>query len=232
VSRDLNDKLYNYQQMIEKSHYDLTDISFENFVQFLFAHSVATRPKEKPWYFNAEVTCQPERILGFYTGLFTKPEFLLAKFTKAELEQGFWAIPSDMLDCTVNRVIWENILPFHARELCVRSMVHLFERLFTVEHLETSAHMWWDALCFDWECGNRARHKGGEDQHMQNVMFETLTKILELQSTDCQADALHGLGHLHHPDTEEIIQKYLNSKPYITPELKKYALAAAQFQVL
>ena len=67
---------------------------------------------------------------------------------------------------------------------------------------------------------------------MQDVIFETLAKILELDSLRSQADALHGLGHLHHPQTEQLISKYIASHPEITPDAKKYALAAAKFQVL
>jgi hypothetical protein len=111
-------------------------------------------------------------------------------------------------------------------------MFHLFERLFSAEPLETSANMWWDSLCYDWHCGNRSRDRGGEDQLMQDVIFETLTKILALDSVACQTAALHGFGHLHHPSTEQIIGAYIRGKPKIDPELKEYALAAARFSVL
>ena len=67
---------------------------------------------------------------------------------------------------------------------------------------------------------------------MQDVMFETLARILELDSPRCQGDALHGLGHLHHPETEQLVERYIASYPAIAPEQKKYALAAAQFKIL
>jgi hypothetical protein len=51
-------------------------------------------------------------------------------------------------------------------------------------------------------------------------------------SESCQTAALHGLGHLHHPDTNELVQSYLARNPSITPDLREYALAAAQFRVL
>jgi hypothetical protein len=111
-------------------------------------------------------------------------------------------------------------------------MYYLFERLFSIEHLETAAYMWWDALCFDWHCGNRSRDRGGEDQLMQDVMFETLAQILKLESVQCQADALHGLGHLHHPNTAKLIEQFIANHSALTPEMKQYALAAACFQIL
>ena len=67
---------------------------------------------------------------------------------------------------------------------------------------------------------------------MQDVMFETLARILELDSPRCQGDALHGLGHLHHPETQQLVERYIASYPAIAPEQKKYALAAAQFKIL
>ena len=63
-------------------------------------------------------------------------------------------------------------------------------------------------------------------------MFETLAKILELDSVHSQGDALHGLGHLHHPLTEQLISKYIAKHPDISPKMRKYAFAASKFQVL
>jgi hypothetical protein len=92
--------------------------------------------------------------------------------------------------------------------------------------------MWWDALAYDWHCGNRARSNGGEDLAMQDVMFDTLVRILSLPQRSCQEAALHGLGHLHHPDTENAVQRFLNSGNAISADLKEYALAAARFEVM
>lgn len=218
--------------MNESSHQDITGIAFEDFTKFVFARPVPANAKAKPWYWYIETAFEPTEIVDNYVSLFTRPEFLLTRFLKAELEQGFWAIQSCNLDCAVAQVIWIDDLPFALRERCVRSMFHLFEKLFSIEPLETSAHMWWHSLCYDWHCGNRSRANGGEDESMQDVMFETLSKILDLGSPRCQGDALHGLGHLHHPGTEELIAKFIATHPEISSETKKYALAAAKFQVL
>jgi hypothetical protein len=218
--------------MIEPEFQDLTDISFDDFVQFVFAKGLPSNPKAEPWYWHIQTTFEPAEIANHYTNLFTKPKFLLDRFLKAELEQGFWAIQSCNLDCAVAQIIWIEELPFATRERCVRAMFHLFEKLFSLEPLDTSAHMWWDSLCYDWHCGNRSRERAGEDKAMQDVMFETLAKILDLDSPWCQGDALHGLGHLHHPDTGDLVGKYIANHPEITPEAKKYALAAAKFQVM
>lgn len=92
--------------------------------------------------------------------------------------------------------------------------------------------MWWDSLCFDWHCGNRNRERGGEDLLMQDVMFQTLSEILSLDSEFCQDAALHGLGHLHHPGTERLVHDYLKERPTLNIKRREYALAAGRFEVL
>jgi hypothetical protein len=218
--------------MSERTNQDITGISFDEFVRFVFARGIPANPKAEPWYWHVETIFDAGEIADHYVQLFSEPAFLLTSFLTAELEQGFWALQSCNLDCSVAKIIWIEELPFAVRERCVRSIFHLFEKLFSVQPFETSAHMWWDSLCYDWHCGNRSRANGGEDESMQNVMFETLTKILELDSPRSQGDALHGLGHLHHPLTEPLISKYIASPPEISPEMKKYALAASKFQVM
>jgi len=217
---------------LARIEYNLTASSFEEFVSFLFDKPVPPPESKAHWYWNAEVLFLPDMICDYYVRLFTEPAFLLSQFDKSQLEQAFWAIQSYNLECSVARIIWDSALPFSVREQCVRTMFHIFERLFAIEPLDTSAYMWWDSLCYDWHCGNRSRDRGGEDQHMQDVMFQTLSQILELPSEHCQGAALHGLSHLHHPDTEELIAQFLKRNPNLEDRKKQYALAASRFQVL
>ncbi|HVK54635.1 MAG TPA: hypothetical protein VM532_06365 [Burkholderiales bacterium] len=217
--------------------YNITDASFEEFVAFLFNHEVIPVPKNgkkepEPWYWKAEVTFEPIRVSCDYVRLFTNPEFLLSNFSVEQLDQGFWAIQSSNIECSVADIIWHRHVPFVMRANCIRSMFYLFEKLFATTSLGTAPHMWWDSLAYDWCCGNRSRLNGGEDEQMQDVMFETLEKILALPSSDCQAAALHGLGHLHHPETQQLIDQYIRLNEIISPELRDYAHAAARFDVM
>src|SRR5262245_53084586 len=113
--------------MKSRTRNDNTLCSFEEFVTFLFDRSVpSTAEKHDPWYWNVEVTFNPERVRGHYVQLFRAPEFLLERFSKAQLEQGFWAIQSCNLNCSVSNLIWDVNLPSAAREECVKSMLDLF----------------------------------------------------------------------------------------------------------
>lgn len=216
--------------------YDLTEASYDDFVKFLFAHESIPFPQEKgdpePWYWHATVEFAPLSVASFYIRLFTEPDSLLQKYSLQELEQGFWAIQSSNIECSVTEIIWMESIPFEIRESCVRAMFHLYQRLFSHEPLDTSVEMWWDSLAYDWHCENRSRSNGGEDLLMQDVMFETLSKILALPSSEVQASALHGLGHLHHPDTEALVDEFLERNPQIDSGLREYALAAAKFDVM
>jgi hypothetical protein len=219
--------------MEQLTHADLTDFSFEQFVSFLFDHEVPSESEKRdPWDWHIQVEFDAHKVSAHYVQLFRRPEFLLTRFTKPQLEQGFWAIQGPNLDCSVYRIIHDSELPLSEREECVRSMLDLFKLLFAKESLDTSVSMWWDSLCYDWHCGNRNRARGGEDEQLQDIFFETLSALLSLDSETCQGAALHGLGHLHHPDTPQLVEQYLQRCPALAKERKDYALAAARFEVM
>ncbi len=222
---------------MKDSTVDISEYSFEGFVEFLFARGVqpiedqSNVKKWDPWYKHAEVAFDPQRTCEYYVRLFRQPAFLLERFSKAQLEEAFWAIQSPNLECSAWRILLDSDLPSAAKEECVRSMADLFQYLFAADPLDSSAEMWWDSLCYDWHGGNRERERGGEDLSLQDVMFQTLAKILDLDSEPCQQAALHGLGHLHHPDTEQLILQFLERHPLLSDEQRAYALAAAKFDV-
>ncbi|MFZ3214574.1 MAG: hypothetical protein WA192_00770 [Candidatus Acidiferrales bacterium] len=219
--------------MEEREQFDVSEYSFDEFISFIFAHEPsADWNKQKPWYFSLEVIYDPRTICVYYVRLFRQPAFLLNQFSTAQLNQGLWAIHGGALDCAVSCVVSDTDLPFAVREECVRSMADLFRLLFAGGLLQESSGMWWDSLCYDWHCGTRNRERGGEDLRMQDVMFETLTKILRFDCEFCQFGALHGLGHLHHPRTWTLVHTFIAEHPALSAERKQYALKGAAFQVL
>ncbi len=220
--------------MSERALIDIRRFSFEDFIGFLFDRDIPPKSDRwNPWYCHTEVLFDPERTCDYYVRLFKEPGFLLDRFSKGQLEVGFWAISStNFLECAVSDLIWNTDLPLSAREECVRSMLYLYRDLFAVEPLDTAGFMWWDSICWHlWHHGEKDRLRGGEDLSMQDVMFETLVGILALDLENCQCAALHGLGHLHHPATGEVIEAYLNRHPSLSDEVRAYALAAARFEV-
>ena len=224
--------------MTPRKDVDLTRYSFEDFVGFLFDREVSPKLNDVPewerdwWYSELDDTFVAETICAYYIRLFHEPEFLLKRFSKAQLEAGFWAIQSPLLNCSIPNLLLDSDLPIAMREQCARSMVDLFKRLFAIEGLDTSVHMWWDSLCYDWHCGNRNRERGGDDRQFQDIFFQVLEETLAIDSERCQAAALHGLGHLHHPNTEGLIKRYIERNPSLSDDLKAYALSAAKFDIM
>ena len=212
---------------------DLTNISFDEFVSLIFDRDTPPEAgKLDPSFYDVGVEFDAKKMCAYYVQLFQEPEFLVSRFTKQQLEEGFWAIMGHTVEWSTANIIYDSNLPLSARKDCIESMALLFERLFANEPLDTSVHMWWDSLCYDWHCGNRKRERGGEDLELQNVFFETLAKVLAIDSWICQGAALHGLGHLHHPRTKELIDRFVDEHPTLTQEQKAYAVAAAKFEVM
>jgi hypothetical protein len=219
--------------MVEPTSVDMTRFSFQEFVDFFFDRNVQTGSRSAScWYFNMDVEFDKPTICSFYVELFCKPEFLLTRFNKAQLEQGFWAIQGPVLDCSLAQLLEDCDVTLTDKKRCIRSMRELFAQLFARDPLESSAFMWWDTLCFDWRAGIRSRQRGGEDAELQDVLFETLTRVLAIDSEPCQKSALHGLAHLYHPQTKDLVDRFLRDHTTVSPELKEYALAASRFDVL
>ena len=211
--------------MPQKVHADLTLCTFNQFVDFLFARAVQAESAKSgdSWYFNTEVCFDPQLVCGYYVQLFRNSAFLLNRYSRAQLDHGFSAMTVRSLSCSVRELIWSPELPFVDRAECVRSMVYLCRDVFQDGAIELTACMWWDSFCFAWECGNRRRSRGGEDLLMQDVLFGTLSEVVLIDSPICRGSALHGLEHLHHPETLALIDGLIRSHPELARELTEYA---------
>jgi hypothetical protein len=234
---------YTARMRRQKIPFDITGLSYDEFVFFLFGHelpeesfaALAARgetTKWNPWYWTTDITGDIEPVFDYYNRLFNHPKFLLERFSSAQLEQGFWAVQTNNLECSAHSLVWNTDFAFEIRADNIRAMYPLFRELFATEPLENSVCMWWDSFCYDWHCGNRKRSRGGEDLAMQDVMFETLVDILALDSEICQGAALHGLSHLHHPATQNAIETYLERNPSLNEEWRNVALGAARFDLM
>ena len=211
-------------EMREGLYADIRSYSFNEFVDFLFDRPLQpeSEDRSRSWFFNTQVSFDPARVCEYYVRLFRQPSFLIDHFSREQLEQGFRATTRRSLSCSAKCIIWNTDLPFQARAECVKSMFYLFPAVFSIDPLGFNASMWWDAFCFDWECGIKRRARGGEDLKMQDVLFETLSEVLTLDSAICRGSALHGLEHLHHPETRMLIGTFLSDHPDLAMEWKDY----------
>ena len=139
---------------------DLTNISFDEFLSLIFVRDMAPDAgRLDASFYDVGVEFDAPKMCAYYVQLFHRPEFLVSRFTKQQLEEGFWAIMGHTVEWSTANIIDDSNLPLSSRKDYIESMAVLFERLFANEPLDTSVHMWWDSLCYAWHCGNRNRER-------------------------------------------------------------------------
>lgn len=195
---------------------------FAEWLDSIFNHPIT----EPNWYviegWEMDWAGDPNLFLAQSIRLFRDPEVLLDKYTAEQIEQGFcyllfWA-------GGLERWIWAKEIDSALRTECVMSMVNVFERLFSKQTYSEACYMWWDYL--------RNSEKNDPDPKVKEAMLEALTQILNIDSADCQISALHGLGHLKHPEKPRLIEKFLASHPELDEETRAYAQAAMRDAIL
>jgi hypothetical protein len=213
---------------LDEDAINLDNYSFEQWVAFVFDHPAIVRrecragvPREEKWYFQDEWKHwgSPEHLLPYMTRLFRRPEFLLERYTVAQLRQGFWYLSGTR----VNDWLWDTDVAWRLRKKCIMAMAPLFKQLFVREQLEDTCYMWWDFF--------RSFSKK-QDIKVKETMLLVMERILLLPSHECRAAALHGLGHLRHPRKLQVIRKFLRSHPELDDKWQSFAAAAIRGKVL
>ena len=159
---------------------------------------------------------------------------MLDTYSPEQLDQGFWFLlkPNGFLE----EGLKDTNVEWQLRRECLASMADLFERLFAVNPLADSAcYMWWDLIISGYFATTHTSWHPlileDKDAWAHQTIFETLCRILEIDSRECQKAAFHGLGHLNHPLTEQTISAHLNANPLIDRELKEYSAKAMRGEV-
>ncbi|HEX8474005.1 MAG TPA: hypothetical protein VF666_08230 [Pyrinomonadaceae bacterium] len=209
---------------------DITELTFEEWVEFIFNHPV-TKPA---WHWSDEweyYASDGVKLVRYLIRLFREPSFLFERYSREQLEQAFWFVPTLLCFVSFRGLLWQKNLPWKLRRELIVSIGDLFERFFAVDALETSCFMWWDVLAYGYHMtGGKPEDKNGA--RVQQAMFETLKRILYLDSRDCRMSALHGLGHLKHPELEKTIDEFLAAHTDLDEELKKYALQCRMGEIM
>ena len=155
--------------------YDLRAATLDEFVAFLFDHPVAgfhenpaQQPRDEPWYWSdIELAYQATHNCSLFERLFAAPQFLLDRFTRGQLNQGFWAAQSGNLEGSAFQIVWESTIPLDLRKACISSMFHLYDKLFAVDPLGTCSEMWWDSFAYAYHLGHRSRDRNDEERQFR-----------------------------------------------------------------
>lgn len=221
-SRVLHETPESYESYKSRqAYFDLRGMSFGAFADLIFDHPVADKSREsKQWYWSLPIErwidWDKTEVVELYGELFLRSDELHTRYSKAQLEQGFWFLMGSSLEFTPDELIRDDELSIALKEKLIKSMYFLYEKCFYAEPLETSCYMWWDSY---------SRIPGLKDPtgRIQEAIFETLVRILALDSEICQLAALHGMNHLGHPDTEKVIGEFIRKNRELTLEQIDYA---------
>lgn len=212
ISRCLYEKPISYNDHIaQHPYYDLRDISLNDFQKFLFDHDVTGEDeRDSRWDadFQMWIDGDFEYVANLYIEMFSRGEELFDLYTKDQLQQGLWiSMGGGLNHFTAYDLVWESNLSIDIKEKLICSMYDLYSNVFIQDPLMYTCNMWWDSFAYSFF--RIDPNKNIEHQRIQNAMFATLQKILLLDSMDCQFAALHGLGHLRHPNTTIVIHEYI-----------------------
>jgi hypothetical protein len=208
--------------------FDLSQMNFDEFVSLFFNHDVATDEfwqwdpdLANPSYLGDKGVAAPHIIVEHMTRLFTDFAQIASKFSLSQINAGIWAMfgPHPFV---LHKYLWFPTIPLAARAACIRSMYCVYSNFVSksqVQVMENCFSMWWDFVATGfWEYlgfikeiseGDVAR-LNLEQRALLDSMFDTLSKILVLPDDRTQGYALHGLGHLHHPDVPRLVQNFLD----------------------
>lgn len=211
---------------------DLSSQSFEEFVEFFFDRMVVS-DQEQYDYFLTDLTGQrydeaiastPSVLVDNMTQLFSGFGQIATRYSLAQVDQAVWGMLAGNL--RLYEFLFDTSVPLANRLECVRSMYYVFSDFVAAADLKPDPElsgffMWWDFVLHGFWSPPRpfiaGTYRGdpsrldSESRVMLDALFETLKRILDLQHTEAQRCALHGLGHLYHPDVRETVQHYIRA---------------------
>ncbi len=209
--------------------FDFSRLNFDEFVSFFFDHDIAT---EEFWYLDSDLLCMsdfddegvasPRVIVGHMTRLFTNFADIPLRFSPPQINAGIWAMLSHQ-PFRSQKHLWLQSTPLVERLDCIHSMYSVYAGYVaksSAEVMENCFSMWWDWVASSfWQHVHFVNKIGEGDVASLNreqtsllgAMFQTLSRILALTDRRTQEYSLHGLGHLHHPDVRNVVQRFLDS---------------------
>jgi hypothetical protein len=213
----------------------LENLTFEQWLTYVFDHRVPEKENEKAWYWDIDADEwdeEPADVIQFLTRAFENAEKVFQPYTDAQLNQGLWYIADN--SCSNHMFArLDTGVPWPARQRCIDSIHQLFEQCFAkrctphlshivdpgVGPLNMVCYMWWDIIPISGRPADPARRE--VDEAILRVMDSTL----QLDSIACRESALHGLGHWQHEYPEqvgEIINNFSMSHRDLPKNLETY----------
>jgi hypothetical protein len=208
------------KQLVD-GEFDLSSLSYPQFVAFIFERPVVASVKEEFDLFLLGIenifASSPSTVLAHLQAMCRDFSELTKAYSEDQLDQGLWALFGGAISCEDN--LFDPTVDLRLRIDCIESMYLPFSDYVARSAMgkrDSFYWMWWDMILHTfWQmadgynCDYAALSADG--RQMLEAIYQTLLKILALEHQGCQWSALHGLGHLHHPLCGETVQKYLDT---------------------
>lgn len=218
----------------EPENLDLSARTFEQFVEFFFARKTVGDAEQFEYFlsdlegqpFDEAIPSSPITIVNYLTKLFSDFDQIVSKYSPGQVDQAIWAFFGSYYE--LYEVMFDASLPLADRLECIRSIYFVYagglaERAAVLEL--TGFFMLWDLVLHGFWDSAQPRIPGTfpgtyrgdpskldtESRLLLDAMFETLSRILEIQVRETQRCALHGLGHLHHPGVHDLVQRFIET---------------------
>jgi hypothetical protein len=210
----------------------------------LIAHVFDHPVTDPAWHWSPEAPIwqdSPEHIATLVADAFECAGELLARYTDAQLNQGFWYLVSASCSDFMFALV-EPEVPLATRLRALRSLVPLFEQVMAVRcsphlsHLDekpanplnAACYMWWDILPI------HGKPEEPERAEFDAEVLRVLPRLLSIPHDACRESALHGISEwqLYYPSIADAVDEFLAGAPGLRPELVAYAQRAKVGNVL
>jgi hypothetical protein len=214
---------------------DLSSLTFDEFAAFFFAREVVPDDEQYGYFLTdrhgekyfESVPSSPEVLVNHLTKLFTQFGQIASEYTLARVDQGVWGMWG--VNLRLYELLFDPPVPLVSRLDCIRSMHHVYSDYVSKlerepdPEIESGFYMWWDLILHGFWDSSRpviagtwrgdASKLDAESRVLLDVLFETLTGILAIPNHASQLSALHGLGHLYHPQVHDAVQRFIDTNP-------------------
>jgi hypothetical protein len=140
------------------------------------------------------------------------------QFAASQINQGLWMLLGERVN--FGEYLVETTIPLDSRLQCLSAMKDVYSGYVAgfSGPVENVFLMWWHLIIASAGWGENLI-VNDEDQHLRSQAFTVLTEILAIPDPVCQRCALHGLGHLGHPERPRVVDEWLTeNRPLLTPD--------------
>jgi hypothetical protein len=190
--------------------FDLSSLTYPQFLVFFFDRPVVD-DKEKWELFRGSfdyfVASTPATVVDHLHRMCCDLSALTKVYSHEQIDQGLWAVFGAGISC--EQYLFDPSVDQKARIECIESMYLPFRDVVAKSRCgkrDSFYWMWWDMILH----ANALHYTPSSDaRQMIEAIYETLLRILALNGPACQWSALHGLGHLPHPEVRPRVEEYL-----------------------